>query len=513
MKGPRGRRAGVSKKDRARVWCAGDQRRSGATSFAVDIATGAPHDGDLLDRIVVVGAGNTGVSMLERLRAIVPVMVLDAAAEPVAEVEKRYGDTPSQSDGEVQRHNVKARLADGTSRLVLEDVRGDAARTVALVAATGDDRVNLEICRLAAVVGFGPIVAIAIDPERVKEYTALGAKPVARARLLGDAVERAVRFEGVSMASNVGLGRGDVVEIRVLASSPMVGTPLSDLRADGWRVAAIYRDDALVLPTGTTSVNTDDRVLLVGAPEMLAHVADKLRRGEPNFPWRHGANVVLYLPNRDDAEIAGEAKALLASTAADRLVRVQPKAADAKADHARLILEHNPGVVVMRPEPRSAMQRLFGIGGRDVRLCNALPVPVLFPRGDVNYERVIYVVAPEIADLVAADDAIDLARMLDVPLVVAKLAMPEFFGPRDPEVDRVVAAVERLGRLHAVDMKVMDLEGNPVREVAKIAGASDLVVVNRSRLKRDSFAAPDVALRIAHAVPCSALVVTAAQAS
>lgn len=466
---------------------------------------------------MIVGAGHTGASMLERISSIAPVLSLDAAAEPVAEVEQRFGAAPSQPEGDVQRHAVKTRLADGSSRLVLEDVRGDTKRPVALVAATGDDRVNLEICRLGMLLSFSPVIAIAIDPRRDAEYEALGARVITRAQLLADAVERALRFEGVAIASNIGLGRGDVVEIRVLASSPLVGRPLAQLGAEGWRIAAIYRGDELVLPTGITTVQTDDRVLLVGAPELLAHVADKLRRGEPNFPWRHGANIVLYQPNGRDEEVEREAETLLAHTAAESLVRVAGAGTTGDGPHAngdtieeqtRSLLEHNPGVVVMRAAKRSLLQRLVGIGGRDARLCNALPVPVLFPRAEPRYERVVYVVAPEVADIAAADDAIDLARMLDKPLVVARVNLPQFFGPADGEVGRVVDAVKRLTRLHALDASVVELVGNPVREVAKLVGPSDLVVVNRTRARRDTFAAPDVALRIAHAVSCSALVVT-----
>lgn len=466
---------------------------------------------------MVVGAGHTGASMLERISSIAPVLLLDAAAEPVAAVEHRFGDMPSQSEGGAQRHTVKARLADGSSRIVLEDVRGDAARHVALVAATGEDRVNLEICRLGVLLSFSPVIAVVIDPRRGADYEALGARVITRAQLIADAVERALRFEGVAIASNIGLGRGDVVEIRVLASSPLVGRPLAQLGAEGWRIAAIYRGDELVLPTGVTTVQTDDRVLLVGAPELLAHVANKLRRGEPNFPWRHGANIVLFQPNGRDEESELEAEALLEHTAAERLVRVSSASAggdgphssgDTAEEQSRSLLEHNPGVVVMRAEKRSAIQRLVGIGGRDARLCNALPVPVLFPRANPRYERVVYVVAPEVADIAAADDAIDLARMLDTPLVVVRVDLPQFFGPADGEVERVVEAVKRLTRLHALEASVVELVGNPVREVTKLVGPADLVVVNRTRARRDSFAAPDVALRIAHAVPCSALVVT-----
>ncbi len=72
-----------------------------------------------------------------------------------------HGPTPDDA-----RPPLVRRVADGTSRLVLEDLRGDPKSRVALIAATGDDRAALEITRLGRELAYAPIVSIVNDAAR-----------------------------------------------------------------------------------------------------------------------------------------------------------------------------------------------------------------------------------------------------------------------------------------------------------------------------------------------------------
>ena len=63
---------------------------------------------------------------------------------------------------------IDAVVGDGSSRVVLERVGIDEAD--ALVAATNDDEVNLEVCRIARRAGLVRVVAIAADPEYLPDY-------------------------------------------------------------------------------------------------------------------------------------------------------------------------------------------------------------------------------------------------------------------------------------------------------------------------------------------------------
>ena len=98
------------------------------------------------------------------------------------------------------------------------------------------------------------------------------------------------------IASSVGQGRGEIIEFVVLPSSPAIGVPLSQQQASGWRIAAIYRGGDLVIPTGETAIQAEDRIPLIGDPTILTQVAEQIRVGVPQFPLRHGKSIVLYRP-------------------------------------------------------------------------------------------------------------------------------------------------------------------------------------------------------------------------
>lgn len=495
----------------------------------------------MLDRIVFAGAGHTIESILDRVVHLAPVLVLDTSQTALDELRLSVSSAAESAAASTVAYAVGKRLGDATSRFVLEEARGDVQHAAALVAATGDDRRNLEVCRLARDLQFNPIVGIVIDPARAAEYEALGARAIVRAQILGNVVEQALRYDGLVIASSVGQGRGEIIEFVVLPSSPAIGVPLSQLQAAGWRIAAIYRHGDLVIPTGETSIAAEDRVLVIGEPEILSHVAEQLRVGLPQFPLRHGSAVLAYLPSstRDMAAVDREALQLLHGTRAQALVRLAPGLkADKKTvenqgsasstqsprPHARTIEDHaldgadfvqhraqfrqrRPGVLVLEKPRRGLFNRLLGRPGLAGRICNSVSCPVLFCSGRESYARVVLPLQPGITDLTLADAAIDLSRMFALPLCLVRVNLPTFLEARDKQDERVAAEILRRCRLYGLRSEEVQAEGNPVRELLRLLRPDDLCVVARRRSMRDSFTSPDVALHLI-AAPGSCLVYT-----
>jgi hypothetical protein len=478
----------------------------------------------MLDGVVLVGAGRTADSLLPRLVALAPLTVIDTSESALSEL---------RASEEVDASRLTLRVADGTSRLVLEDLRGGG--DVGLVAATGSDRHNVEACRIARDLGYGPIVGIAIDAKAAPAYEELGVRCVVRATLLGEAVDRALRFDGIAVAANVGSGRGEIVEFVVLAGSPAVGQTLADLHAEGWRIAAIYRDGRLVIPTGATAIEAEDRVLLVGEADLVSVVAEQLRVGRPMFPMPYGRNVVAYMPKGRDEALEVEARALALATRALGLVRAWPDAPAASglleqgaskpderpkqlhdvplnssllAEQLAALRAAMPGVLATRLQSRSFWAAVLGRGGAASELCNRAEVPVMFMKGAGAYARVVHPVLDDALDERVAFAAIDLARMFSVPMSVIRVRLPAYFGGADDAVDRIVSSLERRLRMYGVPFELVTLTGNPVRCVAGFTTSTDLVVVGRQATGADGFSSPDVALRIARRSPGSVLVRT-----
>jgi Trk K+ transport system NAD-binding subunit len=483
----------------------------------------------MFDRIVLVGAGRTSGSIVERLARIAPVTIIDVSPAALDIVSTRSPDAPEGA------HPIVKRTGDGTSRLVLEDLRGDPRSSVGLVVAPGDDRAALESCRLGAELAFQPIVVIVNDRDVAKECEKHGAQALVRAEIVGQLVEQSLQQAGLGFTSALGSGRGEILEFSVLPSSPAIGVPLSRLRAEGWRVAAIYRGEELVLPTGSTVIAPEDRVLIVGDPKQLPHIAESLRVGLPTFPLLHGPNVVVYLPGGLDGTIESEGELLTKRTRASRLVRAYPGATVARKvidtplpdgsttrrqfedaslegnllqGHIATLRAKQPGVVVTRPLARTPIDVVLGHGGREAILCNEIGVPVLFPRGSAHHERVVLCVTDGESDLGVAEVALDLARMFDIPLVVLRVKLPTYLQSAEAATDKLVETIAQRARLHGLQPEVQVLEGNPIAEWVRASVPSDLAVISRRESLRDSFSRPDLALRVARKSRGSVLVVT-----
>jgi hypothetical protein len=259
------------------------------------------------------------------------------------------------------------------------------------------------------------------------------------------------------------------------------------------------------MPTGSTRVQAEDRMLLVGDPEILPYIGEKLRLGVPDFPLRHGPNIVVYQPRGPDPALEAPVRVLADKTRAVDVVRLQPSGGDLE-EHVREILANKPGLLVVRPAARSILDRLTGRGGRATRLCNLVPVPILFLGSGAEPQRVVLATESH-QELRTADTAIDLARLLSLPLALLQLEMPAYLVG-DNQRDRIAASLQQRAGLYGLRTTTEIRVGNPVAQALAFLGESDLCVVARRRTVRDGFTSPDVALRIARAGRAATLVVT-----
>lgn len=483
----------------------------------------------MFDRIVLVGAGKTSGNVVERLARMAPLTIIDTSPAALDAVSTR--DLQAVESG----HPIVKRVADGTSRLVLSDLRGDPRSSVALVVAPGDDRAALESCRLGTELEFKPVVAIVNDSDIARGCESHGARALVRADLVGQLVEQSLMQGGVGVSSAIGFGRGDLLEFQVLPSSRAIGIPLAKLPAMGWRVAAIYRGKELVLPTGATRIAEGDRVLVIGDPKQLPHVAELLRVGIPTFPLLHGPSVVAYMPGGRQSDVETEAEVLARRTRAAALVRVYPHAAAARnvietpspdgstvrkrvedaplegedlGRQVETLRAKQPGVVVVRPSSRAPLDVVLGRGGREGTLCNAVGAPVLFTRGSPHHQRILLCVTDGAIDLGDAEVALDLARLFAVPLVVLRVKLPSYLQAAEASTEALLETIEERARLYGVDAEVRLLEGNPISEWVRASAPEDLSVISRARATRDSFSSPDLALRLARRSKGSVLALT-----
>lgn len=479
-------------------------------------------------RVVVVGAGSTGRALASRLGLDNEVVVVDpdpeacrTLGEPrsLAEVLPSLGGAPG----------VHVACGDASSRLVLAAL-AEGVKRPALAAASGRDDVNLEAGRLARDLGFEPILAVQNDPDSSASYAAERVSTVDRGGLVADHVQRALRHAGAAIPIGVGLGRGELLEVRLLKSSPVIGRPLKDISSDRWRVAAVFRGQSVVLPTGSTTLQAEDRVLLVGDPESMPDIAEHVRMGKPQFPQPWGQRVLTLERGGPDEALAAEAARWVDACGCTPLLRGFVAGPDRKApsrptpsgvgqpevlpspDDARFVdslLRLRPGVLVTRSARARRWSVFWGQGSQDARLCDAVPIPVLFARGGGPYRHILLPVSGSGMTLAGLELAIDLTRQHGAALTALSVDLPRLLTGFGEEARRAeIEPVRRLCDLYGVHLDDVHRVGNPILRILEESAHHDLVVLTRRRNRQDGWSNPDIALRVARRAACSALVLT-----
>lgn len=103
-------------------------------------------------------------------------------------------------------------------------------------------------------------------------------------------------------AQSIGLAQGEIMEVIVPFSSTYAFRHISSIPQIKWKIAAIYRDDKLLLPTNATMIRPRDMLLLVGRPQILRNVYKRIRSKSNIFPEPFGKNLYLYLDiDRDES--------------------------------------------------------------------------------------------------------------------------------------------------------------------------------------------------------------------
>ena len=94
------------------------------------------------------------------------------------------------------------------------------------------------------------------------------------------------------IAQNVGLGKGEIMEIRVPIGSSYAYKHLRNIVQREWRIAAIYRVNELILPRDSLMIQPNDELLCIGNPNVIKSVYKSVRVEVGQFP--HPFGKVIY---------------------------------------------------------------------------------------------------------------------------------------------------------------------------------------------------------------------------
>ncbi len=207
-------------------------------------------------RVIIVGGGQVGRALATRL---------EDRGENVVVVETDQENIQTVRDAGFTAHH-----GDGTDTDVLRSAGADNAKI--LVAATGDDDVNLLVAQLSQS-KFSPekVLARANNPENVEAFEELGVKTISSSLATAQAIDNFI--ERPALADWMGeIGRsGDVQEIEVTADA-LVGKTINEVGPelpDACLIALVCRDDETTVPGPTYTLQKGDRITFIGRNEAV----------------------------------------------------------------------------------------------------------------------------------------------------------------------------------------------------------------------------------------------------
>lgn len=331
--------------------------------------------------------------------------------------------------------------------------------------------------------------------------------------------------KNVIHAVNLGLEKGELIEVAIRAGSHLVDRKLKYLRPSRWHISALYRDHRLLLPDGNCKLKVGDRVVLVGDPRVLENVTSILLKGEPQFPLQYGTDVVFPL-NVDFEANMGEAIYWKNSFKAARIqfVPFKKKLSAALKERIKKDVPHfevgetislfkeifglplydNAGVMVM------PCSRGWFTGSRLRETFKRSRKPFLVSRLSYPYKEVVVCLnGPD--PVQAMETATEISRMASIPFRAVYVTLPKAMRGREDDARlqlrrQVVSDFEGIYK-QTVDYKV--LQGNPVLETVKFLEplGKSLLVLAANPERSPSVFKPHVPYLVAKRTHLSTLVI------
>jgi trk system potassium uptake protein TrkA len=215
-------------------------------------------------RIILIGGGEVGYALASALARDHSIFVVDH--DPVAVERFRALD-------------VEVLLGGATSTSVLESAR--VAKADLLIAATGQDEVNMVACAIGTRLGVERTICLVSKDDflqldgtsdSMREHFGIGRVVWPEAQLAED-IERIIAAPGSIDAEVFAGGRIRLLEFRLPSGSPLTLGPISSLHVPhGALLIAAKRRDTIEIPRGDTRLSPGDKIIVMGTPDAMDQV-------------------------------------------------------------------------------------------------------------------------------------------------------------------------------------------------------------------------------------------------
>ncbi|MDP3440479.1 MAG: Trk system potassium transporter TrkA, partial [Azonexus sp.] len=217
-------------------------------------------------KVIILGAGQVGASVAEGLVSEEnDITVVDFDPARLAQLQDRL--------------DLRTVLGDAATPSVLRDAGADDADMI--IAVTQSDQSNLVACKLAhSVFNIPTRIARLRSRDFLEDATLLSTDNFAvdfalcPEQVITDYIRRLVEFPRALQVLDFARGRVSLVAVRAYEGGVLVGQPIKQMREHlppeiDARIAAIFRRDQAIFPTGDTIIETGDEVFLLAAAENI----------------------------------------------------------------------------------------------------------------------------------------------------------------------------------------------------------------------------------------------------
>jgi len=205
--------------------------------------------------VIVVGAGKVGYHLTRTLIAEQhEVTLIEKEAQRAAHLRTEFGEAIVAGDGCEVR--------------VMQDV--GMGRADCVVSVTGHDEDNLVVCQMAKRRFRVPRqIARVNNPKNEPIFPLLGIEEtVSSTRIIYSLIDQEVETGESLLLTALKRGKIVVVSAELTAESPAAHHAVKDIQLPGECVlAAIIRDDHILLPSGSTKLAPGDTVIGVATPQ------------------------------------------------------------------------------------------------------------------------------------------------------------------------------------------------------------------------------------------------------
>lgn len=230
-------------------------------------------------KIIILGAGQVGGTLAEHLASEAnDITVVDTNTERLRDL----GD----------RLDIRTVNGHCSFPHILQQAGADDADI--LVAVTNSDETNMAACQVAYTLFRTPTKIARVREPAYLTYPELFTNEAIPVDVLispeqevTNHIKRLIEYPGALQVLDFAEGKALLVCVRAYYGGPLVGQELRQLREHmpkvETQVAAIFRHDRPIFPTGDTIIEVDDEVFFIAARGHIRAVMSELRRMENGY--------------------------------------------------------------------------------------------------------------------------------------------------------------------------------------------------------------------------------------